>query len=140
MSWTSTASGTILFYSLDGDEIFSTSLPGFEPVSPQLTERRTVSYGPRKGISYKDAVGSVLLLGNKILIQATRTDYSARELSIMSWVVDLESGQAEVISEMEGWVRDKEGKRVLLSRVEPFPQLLLGVWEIETQGESEEGV
>ena len=82
-----------------------------------------------------DAVRTVLLLGNKMLIQATRTDYSAREHRLVSWMVDLESRQAEVISELEGVVRAKQGKRVLLSRVNPFPQLLLGVWEIETQGE-----
>lgn len=131
VSWASINYGTIFLYSLDGDAVFSTSLPSFEPVSPQLTERRTVRYGPREGVSYQDAVRNVLLLGTNMLIQATRTDYSARERRLVNWMVDLESGQAEVISDLEAVVRAKQGKRVLLSREEPFPQLLLGVWEIK---------
>ena len=140
VSWASIHFGAITLYSLEGEEIFSTSLPGFEPVSPELTERRTVRYGPRKGISYMDAVRTVLILGNEMLIQANRTDYPAREHTSLGWIVDLESGEAEGISGLEGWVRAKQRKRVLLSRVVPFPQLLIGVWDLETQGESEEGV
>ncbi len=132
--WASNNYGTIFFYSLDGEEIFSTSLPGFAPMSPEFTERRTVRYGPRKGISYMDGVRTVLILGNKALFQGTRTDYAAREHTRLGWMVDLESGQAELFSGIEPLLRAKQGNRVLLSREDPFPQLLLGVWEIDTQG------
>lgn len=128
LTWASIFFGGVSHYSLDGDELFSTSLPGFEPVSPQLTERRTVRYGPRKGVSYKDGVKNVVHLGRFVLVQALRIDYGARTRTIESWIVDLATGSANPYPGLGLLVRDVNGGMVLFSRDDPFPQLLLGTW------------
>lgn len=135
LTWGGSFFGSISHYSLDGTLVFQTSLPGFAPVAPELTERNTVRYSPQKGSSHTDGLTNIVHIDSMVMIQALRIDFEAREKRIVTWRLDLDTHVARQIPEITVWLRDTDATDVLLSREDPYPQVLLGQWTPATESD-----
>lgn len=127
--WVSTMLGVVKVFGAAGDERLSFVLPGFAPVSPQLTRQGTVRYGPPEDRDYLDNVSSVVSVPGAVLVQFTRTDFKKQERSIFTYRVDLSTGVAHALPAGLPRIHAQQGGRLYLSVEEPFPQVLLGVWQ-----------
>jgi len=128
LTWASSIAGKVMHYSLDGQLLAAWDLPGFEPVLPRFTARRTVQYGPRDGVTYVDDVENVTHVVDQVVVQATRTDFALQARSVMTWIVSPGTAAARPWPEVGVWLRDAMGLEALLSREDPFPQVLVGTY------------
>ncbi len=128
VTWASAMVGVIQHFDLDGGLQFEVQLEDFDPEAPALTARRTVRHGPREGINHIDRIKTVRHSGKVAVVQLTRADYTKREISWSSFAFDLENQRSvPILGGLGGPLHDAgvDG-RLLFSREEPFPQLLIG--------------
>jgi len=128
VTWASRRSGVIYHFTLDGTEIFNTTIPGYSGTEPQLTERRTVRYGPAEGVTYVDTLLEVVHSPfDQVYVQYRRRDYEARTVASFSFVVDLGSQSSRMLplGDDFGRMHEFDANVVLTSITDPFPQLLI---------------
>ena len=128
VTWASSITGGLQHFDLDGDLQFEIQLEDFDAEAPALTENRAVSHGPREGISHIDRIMTIHHRGKAAVIQVSRVDYAAREITWSNLAFDLVSRRSEaILVGLDGPLHDAGSDGTLLfSREEPFPQLFIG--------------